>query len=141
MTKTMTCIVCPRGCGLEIETAEPSPHVSGAACKRGVEYALRELVDPRRVLTSTVRITEGQRRRLPVRTTAPIPLPRLVEAARALDAVSVRPPLACGAIIAPDWLGLGADLVAADDLPAPETTTAAPAPRGPRADDDLEQGD
>ena len=116
MIKTMTCIVCPRGCGLEIEAAEPSPVVRGAACKRGVEYALRELVDPRRVLTSTVRVATGPLRRLPVRTSAPIPLPRLVEAARALDAISVMPPLPCGTIIAPDWLGLGADLVAADDL-------------------------
>ena len=116
MTRAMTCIVCPRGCSLEIEAVEPSPRVKGAACKRGVEYALRELVDPRRVLTSTVRVATGPRRRLPVRTTAPIPLPRLLEAARALDSISVKPPLACGAIIAPDWLGLGADLVAADDL-------------------------
>ena len=116
MTKAMTCIICPRGCALEVETARSSPLVTGAACKRGVDYALRELVDPRRVLTSTVRCGSGPRRRLPVRTAAPIPLSRLVEAARALDAVVVVPPLACGRVIATDWLGLGTDLVAADDL-------------------------
>ena len=118
MTKKMTCIICPRGCSLEIEAAEALPRVTGAACKRGVDYALRELVDPRRVLTSTVRVAAGRRRRLPVRTAAPIPLPRLLEAARALDAISVSPPIACGAILEADWLGLDTDLVAADDLAA-----------------------
>lgn len=116
MTKTMTCIICPRGCTLEIDTRESVPRVAGAGCKRGIEYASRELLDPRRVLTSTVRVAFGRRRRLPVRTTVPIPLPRLVEAAAALDAIAVSPPLTCGTVIAADWLGLGADLVAADDL-------------------------
>ncbi|HUX42910.1 MAG TPA: DUF1667 domain-containing protein [Rectinemataceae bacterium] len=115
MIKAMTCIICPRGCALEVEAATP-PIVIGAACKRGVEYAARELSDPRRVLTSTVRVQGGRLRRLPVRTALPIPLPRLVEAARALDAIIVSPPLACGSVVAADWLGLGADLLAADDL-------------------------
>jgi CxxC motif-containing protein len=115
MKKAMTCIICPRGCALEVEATTP-PVVSGAACKRGVDYATSELVDPRRVLTSTVRVLGGRRRRFPVRSALPIPLPRLVEAARALDSIVVTPPLACGSVVAADWLGLGADLLAADDL-------------------------
>ncbi len=121
MTRSMTCIVCPRGCSLLIEEAETGRKgeeipVEGAACKRGVEYARRELSDPRRVLTSTVRTSSPGRRRLPVRSAAPIPLPRLLEAAKALDGILLSPPIACGSLIASDWLGLGVDLLAADDL-------------------------
>lgn len=124
MTRTMTCIVCPKGCTLEVKGipdagsagAAGSIDVEGAGCRQGVEYALREIADPRRVLTSTVRTSSAARRRLAVRTSGPIPLPRLAEAARALDGVLVAPPLLCGTAIERDWLGLGVDLVAADDL-------------------------
>ncbi|HUX36876.1 MAG TPA: DUF1667 domain-containing protein [Rectinemataceae bacterium] len=121
MTRTMTCIVCPKGCALLIGDAEAPREgseipVEGAGCKRGLEYARRELIDPRRVLTSTVRTSSPSRRRLPVRSAAPIPLPRLLEAAKALDGILLSPPITCGRVIATDWLGLGVDLLAADDL-------------------------
>ena len=53
----MTCTVCPVGCELivSIEDAAVSS-VEGNSCKRGVEYAKSEIVDPRRTLTSVVQI-------------------------------------------------------------------------------------
>jgi len=133
MTRTMICIVCPKGCAMEVTTPDPGEataaetsevgvrateglRVEGAGCKRGIEYASREIVDPRRVLTSTVRTTSRSRRRLAVRSAGPIPLPLLEKAARSLDGIVVSPPLACGSVLSADWLGLGVDLVAADDL-------------------------
>jgi CxxC motif-containing protein len=119
---TMTCIVCPRGCELALargqgtEAGDDTIAVEGAGCRRGVEYALREIRDPRRLLTSTVRTTSVTRPRLPVRSSAPIPLPRMAEAVGALGSIVATPPLAAGEVIARDWLGLGVDLVAGDDL-------------------------
>ena len=91
-TRHFTCIVCPRGCSLEVELADGPTvlHISGNGCKRGEDYARREVVDPQRSLTSTVRTRGLERRRLPVRSSGTLPLGRLVEAARALDGVVIR---------------------------------------------------
>jgi Uncharacterized protein with conserved CXXC pairs len=120
-TLRFVCIVCPRGCALEVEVEKgrgaPSVlAVRGNACKRGEEYGTREILDPRRSLTSTVRVIGLSRRRLPVRSSKEIPLPRLVEAARALDAVTVSRPMRRGELVLADILGLGVDIVATDDL-------------------------
>lgn len=145
-TRHFTCIVCPRGCSLEVEmargTSSPdaaaaqggaaviagSPSilsVSGNGCKRGEDYARREVVDPRRSLTSTVRTRGLERRRLPVRSSGALPLGRLVEAARALDGIVVDKPMKCGDLVAKDLIGLGVDVIATDTIDAAETDGAA----------------
>ncbi len=122
-TRRFVCIVCPRGCALEVDVdvdvageGKAVLALRGNACARGEVYGRSEIVDPRRSLTSTVRVANGKRRRLPVRSTGTIPLPRLREAARALDGIVVEGPLACGTVIAVDFLGLGVDIVATDQL-------------------------
>lgn len=125
-TKRFVCIVCPRGCSLEVDVnlggpAEGADSVSvvavrGNSCKRGEKYARKEVVDPRRTLTSTVRADGAGRRRLPVRTTGSIPLNKLLDAARALDDVVVEAPMSCGDVVSRNLLGLGVDVVATDDL-------------------------
>jgi CxxC motif-containing protein len=120
-TRRMTCVVCPRGCSLEIEIDDRAggPVVLalwGNACRRGDEYGRGEAIDPRRSLTSTVRTQGLSRRRLPVRSSSDLPLGRLAEAARELDSVLVTAPVAQGDVIVANILGLGADIVASDDL-------------------------
>jgi CxxC motif-containing protein len=130
--RRFVCIVCPRGCALEVEleagTAEgPGPRllpVRGAGCRRGEAYARGEILDPRRSLTSTIRAVGLCRRRLPVRTSGPIPLDRLLGAAAALDGLEAKKPVNCGDVLVKDFLGLGVDLIATDSLglPAKEET-------------------
>lgn len=126
-TRHFTCIVCPRGCSLEVDLGQPGrtggPEelaVRGNACRRGEEYGRREILDPRRSLTSTIRARGLARRRLPVRTSAPIPLGLLLEAAAGLDGLEVSGPVACGDVIVPNFMNLGVDLVATDSLDAPK---------------------
>ena len=58
--KKLTCIVCPLGCEI---TAHMDGHkiaeLSGQGCKRGEAYARTELLDPRRMLTTTMRVAGG----------------------------------------------------------------------------------
>lgn len=126
--RKLTCIVCPRGCALRVKPRPAASGDGGAAwevagnrCPRGVDYAVEEMTDPRRVLTTTVRTSDPLFPRLAVKTTAGLPLPRLREAARALDGVLARPPVAVGDVLVRDLLGLGADVVATDDLPGGRT--------------------
>jgi CxxC motif-containing protein len=92
--------------------------VSGNACPRGEGYGRQEAIAPMRSLTSTVRAEGGARARLAVRTNGDIPLARMLEAVYALDDIVVCAPVAAGELIRADFLGLGVDLIASDELKA-----------------------
>ncbi|MDR1353362.1 MAG: DUF1667 domain-containing protein [Treponema sp.] len=109
-----TCIVCPRGCRLHIDEKMA---VTGNNCERGAVYAVKELTNPTRVTTSTVRIRGASFVRLPVKTDRDIPKSAVREAVRLLDKVTVDAPVKCGDIILPDILGTGANFVATRTLP------------------------
>lgn len=61
MNKELTCIVCPLGCQLKIEIEdEKIKSVTGNTCKRGESYAVTEMTNPTRVITTTVRTKTGE---------------------------------------------------------------------------------
>lgn len=58
--KELTCIKCPRGCGILVETEQGRiVSISGNQCKNGKEYAKKEATNPTRVLTTTVKVLFG----------------------------------------------------------------------------------
>ncbi len=113
------CAVCPRGCRLVVAVGAGRATVSGNACPRGAEYGLSEALDPRRILTTTLRTNLAGRPRLPVKSSGPIPKSRLLEAARALDGLVVEGRRRSGEVLVSDLLGLGVDMVATDDSDDP----------------------
>ena len=121
MTTTFThylCIGCPLGCRLEVEEEEGAVvEVRGFACKRGEEYAQQEHSDPRRMVTTTVRVRNGLWARLPVRTTATVPKNRVREVCQLLRRISVTAPVKRGDVIVANALGAGADVIASRDMP------------------------
>ena len=113
MEKTIICTVCPNGCEVTATyTNENDITLSGNRCKRGVEYCKNECFDPKRTFTSSVAITDAVRRRMPVRTSAPVPKAQLLACADAVHAMTLKAPITCGQILVHDLLGTGADLVA-----------------------------
>ena len=110
-----TCIVCPMGCHLEAQVSDAGEilSVSGNTCKRGDAYIRTELTDPRRTLTSTVKLIGAKDDRyLPVKTTGGISKARLFEAMEQLKQITVSVPVQRGDVICRDFLGEGVDLVA-----------------------------
>jgi len=99
IVKNLICITCPTGCRLEAEYAGGKLTVSGNGCKRGEEFALAELTNPMRSLTSTVR-TANPLMMLPVRTDREIPKDKIGEVMKLLRGVVVERPVTCGEIIA-----------------------------------------
>lgn len=115
MTKTMTCIVCPMGCQIDIELDEGKNILSikGNTCKRGEAYVREEMSDPKRTLTSTVRIAGAKHDvYLPVKTDGGIPKSKLFAAMEALSRITVKVPVKRGDVIVDDLLGTGVALVA-----------------------------
>ncbi len=114
--KKITCINCPVGCTVIVNSAEGEFLVSGNECKRGEEYALQEYHDPRRVLTGTVTVTGAALPRLPVKTDNTIPKALVPDAAAALSRIAVQAPVRCGAIIQTNFAENGVNLIATRDL-------------------------
>lgn len=115
-TMRRTCIACPRGCLLTIEMDGPHVMVSGNACPKGEDYGLEEAVQPRRILTTTVRTAGAERPRLPVRSSGTVPLAEIRELMAGINDIVVTPPLHCGDTVAANLLGRGVDLIATDEL-------------------------
>jgi CxxC motif-containing protein len=105
--KKFTCIGCPIGCPLQL-THEGTEviEVEGYECNRGAKYARQEFTDPRRSLTTTVRLEGALWNRLPVKVTQPIPKERVLEAADAIHALTVKAPIRTGDVLIRDILGL-----------------------------------
>ena len=109
--RELVCIVCPRGCRLRVDE-EMDYAVTGNRCRRGAEYGRNECRDPRRVLTSTVRVTGAYLRRCPVKTDRPVPKGMQLEIMGLLDGVTLAAPVQLGQVILRDVDGLGANVVA-----------------------------
>ena len=61
-----------------VEKVEDEIRVEGNACPRGYTYAVNELTNPLRTLTTTVEIESQTQKRLPVISSAPLPKGRIM---------------------------------------------------------------
>ena len=112
------CIGCPLGCHLEVEADDSTiVEVRGHGCKRGKTFAEQEHTDPRRMVTTTLRIRGGLWPKLPVKTVAPIPKGRVVELCNELHKLTLDAPVTMGDVILADALGEGVDIVATRSMP------------------------
>lgn len=107
--KELICIMCPKGCHLKVDD---ELNVTGNTCPRGVTYGKQEVTDPRRYLTSTVKIASSYYRRLPVISSGDLPKDRVSDVVKYLDTVSVKAPVKVKDVIVKDVLGLGVDIIA-----------------------------
>ena len=58
--KNLICIGCPMGCPLTVSMEQGQViRVTGNTCKRGDIYARKEVTDPTRIVTTTVKVTGG----------------------------------------------------------------------------------
>lgn len=117
ITKRFTCIECPLGCALDVDVENcRMVKVDGNKCPRGEEYARSEIENPVRILTSTVPAEGLQLKMIPVRTNRPIAKSGMAGAAAEIRKLRVNRPVRAGEVIAENFLGLGADLVATRDV-------------------------
>ncbi|SCM73504.1 conserved hypothetical protein [uncultured Pleomorphomonas sp.] len=111
------CIGCPIGCGGEVAVEDGVvAAMTGFTCNKGLAYAAEEVVAPKRMVTTTVRVSGGGLPLLPVVSATPVPKERIFDCLSLLRGVAVEAPVAEGAIIVADALGLGVDFRAARDI-------------------------
>jgi len=114
--KTILCIVCPNGCRLSAEKSAEGYAINGNKCKRGIDFAIAEISNPMRTLTTTVHTSFPGVPVLPVRTAGEIPKGKIREAMNCINAITVNRPLGIGEIVAENILGLGVDIIVTSDI-------------------------
>ncbi|MCX6085880.1 MAG: DUF1667 domain-containing protein [Caldiserica bacterium] len=91
--------------------------MDGSGCKRGIDYATGELRDPRRMVTTTVRVTGGVHPLVPVYTESPIPKPRIADLLAEIRKIELKAPVKFGDVVIANVLGTGVDILASRNIP------------------------
>lgn len=120
-SNAVTCILCPLGCLIQVSwEKETLPNtnksqelfLTGYGCEKGRKYALEEYIDPKRTVTTSVKISGSHFPLLPVRTDVPVSkrdIPKVMEAVKKYTCTA---PISIGAILMKDIGGTNAQLVA-----------------------------
>jgi len=117
MKKEIICIGCPMGCYLTVDYIDKTIQaVSGNRCKIGLEYAEKEVFNPERTLTTTVKVKNGHLPLVSVRTNKPIPKNRIFDAMDLLAKVEVEAPVKIGAPIVQNIFDTGVNVVATKNV-------------------------
>lgn len=113
----LICINCPMGCPLTVEMDENEVvSVSGNTCKRGEIYARKEVTNPTRIVTSTVRVANGTSDMVSVKTKEDIPKGKIFDCVKALKNVQVEAPVQIGDMIIANIADTGVDVVATKNV-------------------------
>lgn len=115
--KEFVCIRCPLGCNITAELEDGRiAAITGNTCPRGAEYVTQELTDPRRIVTSLVRVAGGELPVVSVKTAAGIPKERMRDCICALKGIELEAPVYIGDIVCPDICGSGVAVVATKNV-------------------------
>lgn len=112
--RELTCISCPLGCPLKVETDENGAvlQVTGNTCKRGEVYGKKEVTAPERTVTSTVAVVGGSAPLVSVRTKTDIPKGKIFDCMEAIRAAKIQAPVHIGDVVVENVCGTGVDVVA-----------------------------
>lgn len=117
LLKEIRCIVCPTGCNIQVKRTEEGEIVyEGYTCKRGLEYAKQEFVDPKRILTTTIRVKDGFLPLIPVRTDKAISKDKLNDALDVVAKKLVPAPIKMGDVLIENIMNEGANIIASRDI-------------------------
>lgn len=115
--KELICIGCPMGCPIVVEMKDGKVlSVTGNTCPRGESYARKEVTNPTRIVTTTVRVDGGKVPMINVKTEQDIPKDKIFECIAALRGVTMKAPVHIGDIILENVADTGVNIVAAGNV-------------------------
>ncbi len=111
--RELICICCPMVCRIEVEMeGKEAINVTGNNCKRGYEYGIKECTNPTRIITSSVKVENGEIEMVPVKTEIDVPKGKIVDCIKALKGLKVKAPINVGDTIVKDIAGTGVNIIA-----------------------------
>ncbi len=105
MDKNLICIICPKGCYLQVKQETDTLKVLGNACPRGEKYAIDECTNPTRTVTSIIRVSNRKETMVSVKTKDPIPKSKIFELMNIIRNTQVNAPIKIGDTICDNIFG------------------------------------
>ena len=99
MERNMTCILCPRGCTMTVKGTKDALMVTGNSCPKGEGYAIAEVTNPVRTVTSTVRVSNRKDTMVSVKTEQPVPKGKMTDVMHQLRSIQMEAPIQIGEIV------------------------------------------
>lgn len=115
--RELICIGCPLGCPVTVvmENGEVKT-VEGNTCKRGDDYARKEVTNPTRIVTSTVTVEGGNDVTVSVKTRSDVPKEKIFACVKALKGITVKAPVKIGDVIIENAADTGVDIIATSNV-------------------------
>ena len=116
-TRELICINCPLGCGLTVTLEDKEAvKVEGNTCPKGEAYGKKEVTNPTRIVTSTVRVSGGVLPVVSVKTASDIPKEKVMDCARTLKNVEIQAPVLIGDVVLENICGTGVPMIATKNI-------------------------
>ena len=113
----LTCIGCPMGCPLIVKLEDTEViSIEGYTCKRGAVYGKKEITNPTRIVTTTIRVSGGTEPVVSVKTKEDIPKDKIFACIRAMKEITVPAPVHIGDVILRDVAHTGVDMIATKNV-------------------------
>ncbi len=112
MIDTLTCIMCPIGCELQIIIPDEKMEVTGNKCEKGKEFAFEEVLHPKRNLATSVPIQGSDHHTLSVRLDQRVPRDMIFLILNEITRLRPVPPIVRGQILIENILGTGSNVIA-----------------------------
>jgi len=106
--REFTCIVCPNGCHLIVDD---NNNVTGNTCKKGEEFAIQEIVNPKRNISSTCKTVFPNVPVVPVKTDKEIKKELIFDVIKEINKVTIDKKLKIGDVVIPNILGTDTNII------------------------------
>jgi len=112
------CVVCPVGCEIDVvHDGGTIISMEGNKCEKSEEFVSQELIEPMRILTTTVRIEGSKWPVIPVRTDRVVPKRLFPRIMRQLRRIKLQAPVNMSDVVGRDVLRTGASIIATRTMP------------------------
>ena len=111
--KKITCIICPIGCKILVRSNGKTFRIlEGNKCKKAIEYVRNEALDPRRMLTTSVLVGEGEWPLVSVKSSKPVPKEKLFYFLEEVKKITIKAPVKKGEVILKNVADTDIDIIA-----------------------------
>jgi CxxC motif-containing protein len=112
------CVVCPIGCEIDVvHDGSKIISMEGNKCEKSTEFVSQELIEPMRILTTTIRIEGSRWPVIPVRTDKAVPKRLFPQVMKRLRRITLQAPVNMLDVVARNVLRTGANVIATRTMP------------------------
>ena len=117
--KHFVCVVCPIGCEIDVvHNGGKVISMEGNECKKSEEFVNQELIEPMRILTTTIRIQGARWAVIPVRSDKAVPKRLFPQIMKQLRRIELQAPVNMLDVVVKDIVGTGANIIATRTMPS-----------------------